>query len=120
MPPLPPGFLSDAIERIQPAQTVAMNQKAKELKRAGKDVVGLAAGEPDFDTPDTIKDAAIALSWAKASGGNSLPDFSSGSRASTVRASGVDDAQFQELAQQTKVGCPVSKALAGTNIRLNG
>ena len=57
--PLPPGFLSDAIERIQPAQTVAMNQKSKELKRAGRDIVGLAAGEPDFDTPDHIKNAAI-------------------------------------------------------------
>src|SRR5882672_3096135 len=63
MPPsslLPPGFLSHAIERIQPAQTVAMNQKAKELKRAGRDIIGLAAGEPDFDTPDYIKEAAIA------------------------------------------------------------
>ena len=60
MPPLPPGFLSHAIERVQPAQTVAISQKARELKRAGKDVIGLAAGEPDFDTPDNIKDAAIA------------------------------------------------------------
>src|ERR1700741_4124563 len=60
MPPLPPGFLSHAIERVQPAQTVAISQKARELKRAGRDVIGLAAGEPDFDTPDTIKEAAIA------------------------------------------------------------
>jgi aspartate aminotransferase len=56
---LPPGFLSTAIGRIQPAQTVAMNQKSKEMKRAGRDVIGLAAGEPDFDTPDYIKSAAI-------------------------------------------------------------
>jgi aspartate aminotransferase len=60
MPPLPLGFLSDSIGRIQPAQTMAVAQKARELKAAGCDVIGLGAGEPDFDTPDNIKEAAIA------------------------------------------------------------
>ena len=60
MPSLPPGFLSNAINRIKPAATVATSQKARELKAQGHDVIGLAAGEPDFDTPDNIKEAAIA------------------------------------------------------------
>lgn len=46
--------------RIQPSATLAMSAKVNELKRAGVDVIGLSAGEPDFDTPDFIKDAAIA------------------------------------------------------------
>jgi aspartate aminotransferase len=58
--PLPKGFLSQALGRIKPSPTIAVTQKARELKAAGRDVIGLGAGEPDFDTPDNIKDAAIA------------------------------------------------------------
>jgi len=57
---LPKGFLSESLGRIQPSPTIAVTQKARELKAAGRDVIGLGAGEPDFDTPDNIKDAAIA------------------------------------------------------------
>jgi aspartate aminotransferase len=57
---LPPGFLARALNRIKPSPTLAMTQRSRELKAAGRDVIGLAAGEPDFDTPDNIKDAAIA------------------------------------------------------------
>jgi aspartate aminotransferase len=57
---LPKGFLSESLGRIQPSQTIAVTMKAKELKAAGRDVIGLGAGEPDFDTPDNIKEAAIA------------------------------------------------------------
>ena len=57
---LPDGFLAQSLRRIQPAQTIAVAQKARELKAAGRDVIGLGAGEPDFDTPDHIKEAAIA------------------------------------------------------------
>jgi aspartate aminotransferase len=57
---LPNGFLSAALARIQPSATIAVTQKARELKAAGRDVIGLGAGEPDFDTPDNIKEAAIA------------------------------------------------------------
>jgi len=60
MPSLPKGFLSESLGRIQPSPTIAVTQKARELKAAGRDVIGLGAGEPDFDTPDNIKDAAIA------------------------------------------------------------
>ncbi len=53
------GFISDALNRIQPSATIAATQKARDLKALGRDVISLAAGEPDFDTPDNIKDAAI-------------------------------------------------------------
>jgi aspartate aminotransferase len=58
--PLPGGFLSESLGRIKPSPTIAVTQKARDLKAAGRDVIGLGAGEPDFDTPDNIKDAAIA------------------------------------------------------------
>tara|TARA_R110002110_G_scaffold406951_2_gene627462 strand:- start:8117 stop:9319 length:1203 start_codon:yes stop_codon:yes gene_type:complete len=54
------GFISDALNRIQPSATIAATQKARDLKAQGRDVISLAAGEPDFDTPDNIKEAAIA------------------------------------------------------------
>src|SRR5690242_21639695 len=60
MSTLPPGFLARSLGRIKPSPTLAMTQKSRELKAAGQDVIGLAAGEPDFDTPDNIKQAAIA------------------------------------------------------------
>ncbi|NDV99732.1 pyridoxal phosphate-dependent aminotransferase [Salipiger sp. PrR002] len=54
------SFLSDTLSRVKPSPTVAVTQLANELKAAGKDVIGLGSGEPDFDTPDHIKAAAIA------------------------------------------------------------
>ncbi len=54
------AFLADALSRVKPSATIAVSQKARELKAAGRDVIGLGAGEPDFDTPDNIKEAAIA------------------------------------------------------------
>ncbi len=60
------AFLSDALGRIQPSATVAINSKAADMKRAGADVISLAAGEPDFDTPQNVRDAAIkAMSEGK-------------------------------------------------------
>ena len=53
------SIISDSLKRIKPSPTIAVTQKAKELKAAGNDVIGLGAGEPDFDTPDNIKKAAI-------------------------------------------------------------
>jgi aspartate aminotransferase len=53
------AFLADVLSRVKPSATIAVSQKARELKAAGRDVIGLGAGEPDFDTPDNIKDAAI-------------------------------------------------------------
>ena len=53
------SIISNSLKRIKPSPTIAVTQKARELKAAGKDVIGLGAGEPDFDTPDNIKKAAI-------------------------------------------------------------
>lgn len=54
------GFISDSLNRIQPSATIAISNKALAMQAEGKNVIGLAAGEPDFDTPQNIKDAAIA------------------------------------------------------------
>ena len=54
------GFLSDALSRIKPSATIVITQKARDLKAQGRDVISLSVGEPDFDTPDNIKEAAIA------------------------------------------------------------
>lgn len=53
-------LLSQSLARVKPSPTIAVTTKAAELKAAGRDVIGLGAGEPDFDTPQNIKDAAIA------------------------------------------------------------
>ena len=53
------AFLSDAVLRIAPSATVAISRKAADMKRAGRDVISLAAGEPDFDTPLNVREAAV-------------------------------------------------------------
>src|SRR5436190_50633 len=53
------AFLKDSLSRVKPSATMAVTDKARALKAAGRDVIGLGAGEPDFDTPDNIKQAAI-------------------------------------------------------------
>jgi aspartate aminotransferase len=52
------GFFADSLNRIQPSQTIAVSTKARELKAKGRDIISLSAGEPDFDTPQNIKQAA--------------------------------------------------------------
>ncbi len=54
------SFLADTMARVKPSATIAVTQKARDLRAAGREVIDLSAGEPDFDTPDNIKDAAIA------------------------------------------------------------
>ena len=62
------AFLADQLKRIKPSATIAVTDKARALKAAGRNVIGLGAGEPDFDTPDNIKQAAIkAIESGKAS-----------------------------------------------------
>ncbi len=53
------GIVAKGLSRVKPSATIAVSQKARELKGAGRDVIGLGAGEPDFDTPDNIKQAAV-------------------------------------------------------------
>src|SRR5436853_1055410 len=62
------ALLKDSLSRIKPSATMAVTDKARALKAAGRDVIGLGAGEPDFDTPDNIKQAAVkAILAGKAS-----------------------------------------------------
>src|ERR671930_882730 len=61
------ALLADQLKRIKPSATIAVTDKARALKLAGRNVIGLGAGEPDFDTPDNIKRAAIkAIEGGKA------------------------------------------------------
>ena len=52
------GFFAESLNRIQPSATIAVATKARQLKAEGRDIISLSAGEPDFDTPQNIKDAA--------------------------------------------------------------
>ncbi len=62
------AFLADHLKRIKPSPTIAVTDKARALKAAGRNIIGLGAGEPDFDTPDNIKQAAIkAIEGGRAS-----------------------------------------------------
>jgi len=62
------AFLADRLSRIKPSATIAVTDKARALKAAGRDVIGLGAGEPDFDTPENVKEAAVkAIRDGKAS-----------------------------------------------------
>ena len=53
------SILSKSLERIKPSPTISVTQKARELKAKGMDIISLGSGEPDFDTPDNVKSAAI-------------------------------------------------------------
>src|SRR4029453_7509686 len=54
------AFLADILARVKPSATIAVTQKARELKASGRDIIGLGAGEPDFDTPENVKEAGTA------------------------------------------------------------
>ena len=53
------AFLADALARVKPSSTIAVTQKARDLRAKGREILDLSLGEPDFDTPDHIKEAAI-------------------------------------------------------------
>ncbi len=55
-------FLSTTLDRVKPSPTIAVTTRAQELVAMGRDVIGLGAGEPDFDTPQNIQEAAIRRS----------------------------------------------------------
>ena len=55
------SIISNNLKRIKPSPTIAVTTKAREMRASGKDVIGLGAGEPDFDTPDNVKEAAIEV-----------------------------------------------------------
>ena len=98
MSSLPKGFLSDSLGRIRPSQTIAVTMKAKELKAAGRDVIGLGAGEPDFDTPDNVKEAAIAAirrGETKYTPVEGIPELRKAVAAKFKRENGLDYAPAQ-------------------------
>ncbi len=87
------AFLSDTLARVKPSPTIAVTTKANELKAAGRDVIGLGAGEPDFDTPQNIKDAAkraIEAGKTKYTAVDGIPDLKAAICAKFKRENGLD------------------------------
>jgi aspartate aminotransferase len=85
-------FLSDALGRIKPSPTMAVTAKAAELRAAGQDVIGLGAGEPDFDTPDHIKEAAIKAirdGFTKYTNVDGMPSLKEAIQAKFLRENGL-------------------------------
>ena len=89
---------SAALQRIQPSATLAMTSRVFELKRQGVDVIGLGAGEPDFDTPDFVKEAAIAAIRAgktKYTNVDGTPELKQAIQAKFARDNGLTYAENQ-------------------------
>jgi len=87
------SFLSATLDRVKPSPTIAVSTKARELKAAGKDVIGLGAGEPDFDTPDNIKaagKAAIDAGKTKYTAPDGIPELKQAICAKFKRDNGLD------------------------------
>ncbi len=87
------SFLSATLDRVQPSATIAVTNKARELKASGRDVIGLGAGEPDFDTPDNIKEAAKAAIDAgktKYTAADGIPELKEAICAKFKRDNGLD------------------------------
>ncbi len=87
------SIIADRLGRIKPSPTIAVSTKAAELKAAGRDVIGLGAGEPDFDTPDFIKEAAnkaIAEGKTKYTAVDGTPDLKKAICAKLKRDNGLD------------------------------
>ena len=85
-------FLSDTLSRVKPSPTIAVTTKAAELKAQGRDVIGLGAGEPDFDTPQNIKDAAkraIDAGKTKYTAVDGIPELKAAICAKFLRENGL-------------------------------
>jgi aspartate aminotransferase len=87
------AFLADSLARIKPSATIAVTDKARELKAAGRDIIALGAGEPDFDTPDNIKEAAIRAirdGKTKYTAIDGMPELKAAIAAKFKRENGLD------------------------------
>ena len=87
------GFIADSLNRIQPSATIAVSTKARQLKAAGRDIVSLSAGEPDFDTPQNIKDAAkkaLDAGKTKYTDVDGIPELKAAIAAKFKRENGLD------------------------------
>jgi aspartate aminotransferase len=92
--------LSDRVNRVKPSPTLAVTAKAAELRAAGKDVIGLGAGEPDFDTPEHIKEAAIRAirdGFTKYTAVDGIPALKQAIAAKFSKDNGLDYAADQIL-----------------------
>ncbi len=92
--------LSDRVNRVKPSLTLVITAKAAELKRAGKDIISLGAGEPDFDTPENIKAAGIAAinnGQTRYTAVDGTPDLKEAIRAKFKRDNNLDYAMNQIL-----------------------
>lgn len=86
------AFLSDTLARVKPSATIAVTNKARELAAAGRDIIGLGAGEPDFDTPQNIKDAgkaAIDAGRTKYTAVDGIPELKAAICAKFLRENGL-------------------------------
>jgi aspartate aminotransferase len=87
------GFFADSLNRIQPSATIAVATKARELKAKGRDIISLSAGEPDFDTPQNIKDAiakALADGRTKYTDVDGIPELKAAIAAKFKRENRLD------------------------------
>ncbi len=87
------AFLADTLARVKPSPTIAISAMAMELKAAGKDIIALSAGEPDFDTPDNIKaaaKAAIDAGKTKYTAPDGIPELKQAIAAKFKRENGLD------------------------------
>ena len=94
------GFFADRLGRIKPSPTMAVTGRAAELKAAGHDVIGLGAGEPDFDTPEHVKEAAIAAlraGYTKYTAVDGAPDLKQAICDKFRRDNGLDYAPEQAI-----------------------
>ncbi len=92
------SVIASRLSRIKPSPTLAVTQKARDLKAAGRDVIGLGAGEPDFDTPDNIKQAAVAAirrGETKYTAVDGTPELKAAVAAKFKRENGLDYAPAQ-------------------------
>ncbi|MGD1935277.1 MAG: pyridoxal phosphate-dependent aminotransferase [Candidatus Phaeomarinobacter sp.] len=90
---LPENFLSKSLARVQPSATIAVTQKARDRMAQGRDVIGLGAGEPDFDTPDNIKAAAVEAinrGETKYTAVDGIPELKDAIAAKFKRENGLD------------------------------
>jgi aspartate aminotransferase len=86
------AFLSDTLARVKPSPTIAVTNKARELAAEGRDIIGLGAGEPDFDTPQNIKDAAkraIDAGRTKYTAVDGIPDLKAAICTKFLRENGL-------------------------------
>ena len=92
------GFFAESLNRIQPSATIAVATKARQLKAEGRDIISLSAGEPDFDTPQNIKDAAKAAidkGYTKYTDVDGIPELKAAIAAKFKRDNNLDYKPFQ-------------------------